>query len=119
MKKEENKKEIIEPEVAAVESTAAEAPEAETTKSEAEKSDSQEPPPDNIFRKTYGVSGLMEWKVFIPSVKNGMPPFAIHFSGGQITGFGVRPATYSTYCPVKQASIEKSRWFIDKKIKLL
>lgn len=66
-----------------------------------------------ITRKTYGVSGLMEWGAAIPVGKATMK---VHFSGGSLTGYGVTPATFTTEDPMKQMIIEKSDYFKSGKI---
>lgn len=66
-----------------------------------------------ITRKTYGVSGLMEWDTVIPVGKATMK---VHFSGGSLTGYGVTPATFTTEDPMKQMIIEKSDYFKSGKI---
>lgn len=67
-------------------------------------------------KKTYGVSGLMEWHAVIPA---GKAQVHIHFSGGALTGYGVTPAEYSTANPVIQRVIENSSYFRSGKIAIL
>ena len=72
-----------------------------------------------LMRKTYGVFGLMEWKLRIPTGFSARPYADILFEGGQFTGLGIAPATFETVCPVTQQLIENSGWFADKVIRLL
>lgn len=67
-------------------------------------------------KKTYGVSGLMEWSAMIPA---GSARMHIHFSGGALTGYGVTPAEYSTDDLLVQRIIESSDYFKTGKIQLL
>lgn len=70
----------------------------------------------NAKKKTYGVSGFMEWKALL---KCGKATVSVHFSGGSLTGYGVTPAMFTTENPLKQALIENSREFKSGKIFLL
>lgn len=66
--------------------------------------------------KTYGVFGLMEYIARIPA---GSIDMEVHFSGGQLSGYGVCPALYSTSDPVRQSWIERSDDFLSGKIRLI
>jgi hypothetical protein len=70
----------------------------------------------NAKRKTYGVSGYMEWVALIPC---GKATVKVHFSGGSLTGYGVTPAEFTTQNPMTQAIIENSKEFKSGKIFLL
>lgn len=65
------------------------------------------------MKKTYGVYGMMEYTALIPTKAKVM---RIHFSGGALTGCGIRPALYSTDNPVIQYFIERSPQFRSRKI---
>lgn len=62
--------------------------------------------------KTYGVYNLMEWQCDIGG-------HTINFTGGSFTGYGVRPAQYTTKELFLQTLIERSRFFLSGRIKLL
>lgn len=66
--------------------------------------------------KTYAIYGLMEYLARIPV---GGTTVDVHFTGGQLSGFGIRPATYSTDDPVMQRLIERSRDYRSKRIRLI
>lgn len=70
----------------------------------------------NAKRKTYGVSGYMEWAALIEC---GKATVKVHFSGGSLTGYGVTPAEFTTQNPMTQAIIENSKEFKSGKIFLL
>lgn len=70
----------------------------------------------NAKRKTYGVSGYMEW---IALIECGKATVKVHFSGGSLTGYGVTPAEFTTQNPMTQAIIENSKDFKSGKIFLL
>lgn len=70
----------------------------------------------NAKRKTYGVSGYMEWVALIVC---GKATVKVHFSGGSLTGYGVTPAEFTTQNPMTQAIIENSKEFKNGKIFLL
>ena len=61
--------------------------------------------------KTYGVKGLMDWVFALPTGCDEKPYIAVPFEGGQITGYGVAPARYTTSDPVIQKLIEASPLF--------
>lgn len=62
--------------------------------------------------KTYGVYNLMEWQCDIGG-------HTVNFTGGSFTGYGVRPAQYTTKELFLQTLIERSRFFRSGRIKLL
>lgn len=70
----------------------------------------------NAKRKTYGVSGYMEW---VALLECGKATVKVHFSGGSLTGYGVTPAEFTTQNPMTQAIIENSKEFKSGKIFLL
>ena len=70
----------------------------------------------NAKRKTYGVSGYMEW---VALIECGKATVKVHFSGGSLTGYGVTPAEFTTQNPMTQALIENSKEFKSGKIFLL
>ena len=70
----------------------------------------------NAKRKTYGVSGYMEW---VALIECGKATVKVHFSGGSLTGYGVTPAEFTTLNPMTQAIIENSKEFKSGKIFLL
>lgn len=59
-------------------------------------------------RKTYGVTGLMEWHAILTA---GKAKVHVDFTGGALTGYGVTPAEYSTEDPFIQAVIENSSYY--------
>lgn len=63
-------------------------------------------------QKTYGVYNLMEWQCTIGGT-------TINFTGGAFTGYGVRPAQYTTKELFLQTLIEKSPHFTKGRIKLI
>ena len=67
-------------------------------------------------KKTYGVTGLMEWHAVIPA---GQAKVHVHFSGGALTGYGITPAEYTTDDRMIQAVIENSPYYKKGKIVLL
>ena len=69
-----------------------------------------------MTRKTYGVSGLMEWQAVI---RCGRATVNVLFTGGSVTGYGVSPAEYTTENPVVQAIIEGSEYYKSGRIRLL
>lgn len=70
----------------------------------------------NAKRKTYGVSGYMEW---VALIECGKATVKVHFSGGSLTGYGVTPAEFTTQNPMTQAIIENSKEFKNGKIFLI
>jgi hypothetical protein len=70
----------------------------------------------NAKRKTYGVSGYMEW---VALIECGKATVKVHFSGGSLTGYGVTPAEFTTQNPMTQAIVENSKEFKSGKIFLL
>ena len=69
-----------------------------------------------MIRKTYGVSGLMDWTT---QIKTGKVSVSVHFTGGALTAYGVTPAKYSTSNPFFQRVIENSEQFKSGRIMLL
>ena len=69
-----------------------------------------------MIRKTYGVSGLMDWTT---QIKAGKVSVSVHFTGGALTAYGVTPAKYSTSNPFFQSVIENSEQYKNGRIKLL
>lgn len=69
-----------------------------------------------MIRKTYGVSGLMDWTT---QIKAGKASVSVHFTGGALTAYGVTPAKYSTSNPFFQSVIENSEQFKSGRIELL
>ena len=69
-----------------------------------------------MIRKTYGVSGLMDWTT---QIKAGKGSVSVHFTGGALTAYGVTPAKYSTSNPFFQSVIENSKQFKSGCIELL
>lgn len=69
-----------------------------------------------MIRKTYGVSGLMDWTT---QIKAGKGSVSVHFTGGALTAYGVTPAKYSTSSPFFQSVIENSKQFKSGRIELL
>lgn len=58
----------------------------------------------------------MEWHLKLPIEGRKDEFLDIHFEGGQMTGYGVSPARYSTTDPFIQSQIENSVWYKKKKI---
>lgn len=69
-----------------------------------------------MIRKTYGVSGLMDWTT---QIKVGKGTVSVHFTGGALTAYGVTPAKYSTSNTLFQNVIENSEQFKSGRIQLL
>lgn len=69
-----------------------------------------------MIRKTYGVSGLMDWTT---QIKTGKVSVSVHLTGGALTAYGVTPAKYSTSNPFFQSVIENSEQFKSGRIMLL
>ena len=69
-----------------------------------------------LYRKTYGVFGLVEYNTLIPLGKGRM---RIEFTNGSITVRGIEPASFTTDNPVVQAAIEESDKFKKGRIKLV
>lgn len=67
--------------------------------------------PAEYVSVTYGVKGLMDWKVKIRTGFAKHPYLDLHFTGGQMTGYGIAPARYTTSDPVEREIIEKSQLF--------
>lgn len=69
-----------------------------------------------MIRKTYGVSGLMDWTT---QIKAGKGAVSVHFTGGALTAYGVTPAKFSTSNYFFQSVIENSDQFKNGRIQLL
>lgn len=69
-----------------------------------------------LYRKVYGVFGMVEWSTLIPM---GNGNIRIDFSNGSMTERGIDPATFSTGNHVVQIAIEESAKFKNNKIKLM
>lgn len=69
-----------------------------------------------LYRKVYGVFGMVEWSTLIPM---GNGNIRIDFSNGSMTERGIDPATFSTENHVVQIAIEESAKFKNNKIKLM
>lgn len=69
-----------------------------------------------MIRKTYGVSGLMDWTT---QIKAGKGAVSVHFTGGALTAYGVTPAKFSTANPFFQNVIENSDQFKNGRIQLI
>lgn len=65
---------------------------------------------------TYAIDGLVECTL---TIRVGCLMHPIHFSGGRQSGFGTTPATFTTSDPLLQHYLERSRPFIDGRIRLL
>lgn len=70
-------------------------------------------PPQSV---TYAIYGMME---YVMSVKILGHYQNLHFSGGCMSGYGVRPATYTTSDELMQNLIEQTDTFRSGKIKRL
>lgn len=70
------------------------------------------PPPP----RTYGVYGMMEWVALIP--RNG-GVVRVPFTGGSSSGYGVKPAVYTTANSAVMRMIEESLYFRSGKIKIV
>lgn len=69
-----------------------------------------------LYRKNYGVFGMVEWSTLIPA---GGGNIRIDFTNGSISTRGIEPATFSTENLAVQVAIENSPRFINGKIKLI
>ena len=67
-------------------------------------------------KKTYGVNGLLEYQAGLPV---GSTYITLTFTGGQLTSYGIRPATYTTANPTLQRIIEDSELFRRGRITLI
>lgn len=61
-----------------------------------------------MYRKTYGIYGLLEWHGFIES--HGVK-MKVHFTNGSVTAHGVAPATFTTSSKLTQHIIESGEKF--------
>lgn len=66
--------------------------------------------------KRYGIFGMTEYVALIPV---GAGSMRVHFTGGQMSAYGVVPATFSTADPTVQWLIEQSVQFKGKRIRVL
>lgn len=69
-----------------------------------------------LFRKTYGVFGMVEWSTLVPM---GNGNIRIDFTNGCISTRGVDPATFTTDNQVVQIAIESCAKFTSKKIRII
>lgn len=58
--------------------------------------------------KTYAIYGMMEYAL---TISIGPARHQIHFTGGRLSGYGIRPATYTTDDPLMQSVIERSEQY--------
>lgn len=70
----------------------------------------------NLFKKTYGVEGLIDWQA---QIKAGKATLIVTFTGGGLTSYGVTPAQFTTENILHQRIIENSKEFASGKIKLI
>ena len=68
--------------------------------------------------KTYIIWGLMECQFLFPTGSKAMPYITVNFEGGQISGYGVTPARYSTDDPYIQGLIEATQWYQKGRIEI-
>lgn len=66
------------------------------------------------MKYTYAVYGMVEWQALIPARHQMV---RVNFTGGAISGYGVRPATFTTDNEVLALFIEQSSHFKSGKIK--
>lgn len=71
------------------------------------------------YQKTYGVRDLLEWELHLNTGYLVKPFVKVRFEGGQITGFGVAPAIFTTADTVIQRLIEENEWFKNGRIELI
>lgn len=69
-----------------------------------------------LYRKVYGVYGMVEWSTLIPA---GGGNIRIDFTNGCLSTRGIDPATFSTDNLAVQVAIENSPRFRGGKIKLV
>lgn len=67
-------------------------------------------------RTVFGVYGLTEWETLIPA---GRAKLRVRFTGGSLSGYGVVPATFTTYNLHVKLLIENSPQFKSGRIKRL
>ena len=67
-------------------------------------------------KKRYAVYGLMEFMLRLPTPTGGVD---IHFTGGQMSGYGVIPSHYETSDPILIRMIEATPEFKTGKITVL
>lgn len=68
------------------------------------------------MKKTYAVKGMLDMRVQLPVGDSPTEKLTVEFTGGQITGYGVAPARYTTSDPAEQRIIERSPLFASKYI---
>lgn len=64
-----------------------------------------------IESTTYGVDGLLEWQIMLPTGFEAKPYITVRFENGHISGYGTTPATFTTKCPLTKQLIESCPWF--------
>lgn len=67
-------------------------------------------------RTVFGVYGLTEWETLVPA---GRAKLRVRFTGGSLSGYGVVPATFTTYNMHIKLLIENSPQFNSGRIKRL
>ena len=87
-----------------------------TAKEDKTKKEAPEEVTVTVYRKTYGVRGLMSWRINLPTGYYAMPFVSVSFEGGQITGYGVSPARYTTDDTFIQNLIEQTAWYRNGRI---
>lgn len=68
------------------------------------------------MKQSYGVKGLIEWQFDLETGYPVMPHITIKFEGGQITGYGIAPARYTTEDPFVMKLLEESEMYRSGKI---
>ena len=68
------------------------------------------------MEKTYAVKGLMEWEINLPTGLKSRPYIRILFEGGQISGYGIAPARFTTADKRIQFLLENSPYYRNGKI---
>lgn len=72
-----------------------------------------------VERKTYEVRDVMDWLFQFRTPYPELPFITVHFTGGQINGYGVAPARFTTDEPLIQRYIENTKWFKNNRITLV
>lgn len=67
-------------------------------------------------QKVYGAYNMTEWEMLLPVAGRIMK---IPFSGGTISGTGIRPATFTTQNEIIQFALENSLRFKNGKVQLI
>lgn len=65
---------------------------------------------------TYAIFGMMEFTVTLPVANRSM---TLNFTGGHMSGYGIRPATFTTSDPILKGMIEALPDFKSGRIKRL